>query len=53
MNLPLLHRRWAGIAKIKFKEKTQLMHDYFIGNANQILDGATNRRTWQVELFNQ
>jgi hypothetical protein len=26
MNLPLLHRRLAGVAKVKIKEKTQFEH---------------------------
>jgi hypothetical protein len=34
MNLPLLHRRLAGVAKVKIKEKTQFEH--FVSSAGPI-----------------
>jgi hypothetical protein len=34
MNLPLLHRRLAGVAKVKIKEKTQFVH--FVSSAGPI-----------------
>jgi hypothetical protein len=34
MNLPLLHRRLARVAKVKIKEKNQLQH--FVSSAGPI-----------------
>jgi hypothetical protein len=36
VNLPLLHRRWAGIAKVKIKVKVRESHGFFTGFAPSV-----------------
>jgi len=53
VNLPLLHRRRAGVAKVKEKVKAQQRHRFIQVGVSQDTDGAINPRVWQVSLPNR
>jgi len=50
VNLPLLHRREAGVAVVKEKVKAKQGHGFTSVSVSQKPDGAINPSLWQAGL---
>jgi hypothetical protein len=50
VNLPLLHRPRAGVAKVELEEKTQNRHGLLVISVKSGEDSPINHRIWQVTI---